>query len=653
LQIIDCFRTLIYSDIQKKGLPDTDSINYLSLLIINIFLYIGVALMKKLFIFSLFILLSASCTLLSFSGNGSGTEEDPFQITNVHQLQEMKDELDAHYILMNDIDASETREWNVGDHDGDPNTPDQAMGFEPVGKFEMENPTNGFAGSFDGQGHLISGIYINRPLEIGVGLFGYIHSSCYIKNLSIENIYIQGYRTVGGLVGIIATTTENSSINISGCNITGELYGDINIGALCGYSATDAEGSTIKISETHSDIKITGYNSDIGGIIGSNIAKNGNVSIQNCTASCDITGDNYIGGICGTNNSQSGEITIQSCSSRGKISGSSFVGGLCGFNFCQNNKITIHDCFSNFEITGTVNVGGFCGFNQAQSNTILITKCFSQSNIVGLSNVGGFVGQNYSIFQNTTSKAEITECFSTGSVNANNASVGGFCGTNNSEVSAVINNCFTTVTITSKWAMGAGGFCGLNNGDHSTQISNCYSAGEIISDRHPGGFVGFSNTGNPDHIVNSYWDTELSNIDESEGGEGKTTAEMMMQSTFENWDFDNVWCMVEGKTYPQLQYFVDCDTLVSVPTIESNEGLEIYPNPATSQITLSLGEEFVSAPEIDIIDYLGNVIRCTTSSRCRTSDKNITINTSSLSPGVYLLRIRSGEILEVRKFVVL
>jgi hypothetical protein len=86
---------------------------------------------------------------------------------------------------------------------------------------------------------------------------------------------------------------------------------------------------------------------------------------------------------------------------------------------------------------------------------------------------------------------------------------------------------------------------------------------------------------------------------------------------------------------------------------KNQENLLSFPNPATSHITLSLGEEFISEPEIDIIDYLGNVIRWTPSGRWSPSDKSITINTSSLSPGVYFLRIRSGEKVEVRKFVVL
>jgi hypothetical protein len=96
---------------------------------------------------------------------------------------------------------------------------------------------------------------------------------------------------------------------------------------------------------------------------------------------------------------------------------------------------------------------------------------------------------------------------------------------------------------------------------------------------------------------------------------------------------------------------------IEYETISVNEdninSFDIHPNPATYQITLSLGEEFISSPEIDIIDYLGNVKRCPTSGRCRTSDKTITINTSSLSPGVYFLRVRSGEKVDVRKFVVI
>ena len=50
----------------------------------------------------------------AFSGNGSGTEIDPYQITNVNELQEIQDNLIAHYILTNDIDASATSDPSSG-----------------------------------------------------------------------------------------------------------------------------------------------------------------------------------------------------------------------------------------------------------------------------------------------------------------------------------------------------------------------------------------------------------------------------------------------------------------------------------------------------------------------------------------------------------
>jgi hypothetical protein len=95
-------------------------------------------------------------------------------------------------------------------------------------------------------------------------------------------------------------------------------------------------------------------------------------------------------------------------------------------------------------------------------------------------------------------------------------------------------------------------------------------------------FCGLQSGDGKKEINNSYWDTQTSGITESDGGEGKTTAEMMMQSTFVDWDFDNVWCMGEHETYPQLQYFVDCDTVVSVPDTELNSEIILYQIPLTT-----------------------------------------------------------------------
>ena len=93
----------------------------------------------------------------AFSGSGAGMQADPYQITNATQLQEMADDLGAHYVLAGDIDCSVTVTWNGG------------SGFEPVG-----DSSTRFTGSFNGQDHTITGLYINRPTKYHVGLFGYV-----------------------------------------------------------------------------------------------------------------------------------------------------------------------------------------------------------------------------------------------------------------------------------------------------------------------------------------------------------------------------------------------------------------------------------------------------------------------------------------------
>ena len=80
------------------------------------------------------------------------------------------------------------------------------------------------------------------------------------------------------------------------------------------------------------------------------------------------------------------------------------------------------------------------------------------------------------------------------------------------------------------------------------RIYRCFSAGSVQGNSDTGGLVGRSwDSG----LVDGFWDVETSGqATSSRGGTGKTTAEMMQQSTFTNWDFTNTWDIVEGETYP-------------------------------------------------------------------------------------------------------
>lgn len=145
----------------------------------------------------------------AFSGGGSGTQTDPYVITDVYQLQEMNKDLSAWYVLGNDIDASVTLNWN------------ERKGFIPVG----DNSVN-FRGHLDGQGHTITGLYINRPDTDYVGLFGYRTGGSQVISVGLENIAITGRDMVGGLAG------HSWSCQTKRCYTKGTVTGHNYVGGL-------------------------------------------------------------------------------------------------------------------------------------------------------------------------------------------------------------------------------------------------------------------------------------------------------------------------------------------------------------------------------------------------------------------------------------
>jgi len=96
-------------------------------------------------------------------------------VHNCEELQNIKNLSGTCYVcLARDIDCSCTAGWNEG------------AGFVPIG-----NSSNPFTGTFDGRGHKITGLYINRPSTDYVGLFGTIASGSEIKDVGLEDVDIK------------------------------------------------------------------------------------------------------------------------------------------------------------------------------------------------------------------------------------------------------------------------------------------------------------------------------------------------------------------------------------------------------------------------------------------------------------------------------
>jgi len=143
---------------------------------------------------SVLLLLVTLGVVSAFSGSGSGTAGDPFQITSCSQLLEMNDSLSDSYTLVTNIDCN-VAPFNTG------------AGFDPVG-----DPAAPFTGSLNGSGFNISNLHINRPSESHVGLFGNAGSGI-IEQVGLLNVNITGGLNTGSLVGLKTSGTINNSFS--------------------------------------------------------------------------------------------------------------------------------------------------------------------------------------------------------------------------------------------------------------------------------------------------------------------------------------------------------------------------------------------------------------------------------------------------------
>jgi filamentous hemagglutinin family protein len=240
-------------------------------------------------------------------------------ITNDHQLQLMAMDLSANYTLANDIKYTGDM-WS-------------SKGFDPIG-----DSSKYFTGNFDGQGHVIDGLYINRGSEDNVGLFGYARGA-NISNVGLTNLYAKGDESVGGLVGLsLGSTLVSNSYAI------GEVIGSHKVGGLIGY----ANNTTINTSYTNTTLS-SGYN--MGGLVG---YSDSGLNINNSYATGDITGTNQLGGLVGVSFTT---LNMTNSYATGKITSSGTRGGLVGYSGASSN--TISNSYYDKDTTGqTLGVGG-------------------------------------------------------------------------------------------------------------------------------------------------------------------------------------------------------------------------------------------------------------------------------------------------------
>jgi hypothetical protein len=234
------------------------------------------------------------------------------EIRNWYDLYAIGRHLDRSYVLMNDLDST-----TAGYEELAGPTANGGKGWEPIGT-AVSFPSDGdeqivgaypFVGTFDGQGHAIRGLFINRPDENYVGLFRQVGEEGVVENIQVVNATVIGEGTVGGLVG-------SNSGTMNKCFFSGNLIGSQLVGGLVGATANWAS-----VSNSYSNASVTG-DAYVGGLVGANLAG----TISSCHATGSVVGENRIGGLVGLN--LGANVTGSHFS--GNVTGDQYVGGLAG-----------------------------------------------------------------------------------------------------------------------------------------------------------------------------------------------------------------------------------------------------------------------------------------------------------------------------------
>ena len=294
-------------------------------------------------------------TMASGFAGGDGTEGNPYQIATPEQWAYFANRnntntgasriIGEYYVLTADIvfNTGDASTWETSA----PANDTEACMVGPV--WDYNKGANCFAGYFDGQGHIISGFYVNRTGDNGkegAGIFCSTggDNTSVIKNLVVTNSYL----AADGSIGTITGQTSGTGSSFDSILVTESVYirayanhaGGI-VGNIGGNNFPNASSKSATISNCACGATITSNNENVAAILGS--GNGSNTTVSNCLNFGTITGYNYVAGIVGRNGyaanvNNCASITTTTATKSGgynyRIASSSASGSKIKVNYC-------------------------------------------------------------------------------------------------------------------------------------------------------------------------------------------------------------------------------------------------------------------------------------------------------------------------------
>ena len=260
--------------------------------------------------------------------------------------------------LGDDITYSHTTAWN--------DASSTENNYTAIG-----NGNNDFRGTFDGDGHTISGIRIykggNTESDDYQGLFGGI-SNATIKNLILTDTRITGRHNVGGIAGYAYATIDNCRVTssvaihsvVDDADLHGGIVGTANGGSISGCSSA----ATVTIANGLTDCGL------YGGIVG-----HCNSLLQNClVVGGTVSGNSYVGAIAGYFDNSAGHIITNNYYTTdgiGGVNGSDCNGARRARTITLGDNVGIAGDQTAYDVSGLTAIGATAlSYNNGTTTTI-------------------------------------------------------------------------------------------------------------------------------------------------------------------------------------------------------------------------------------------------------------------------------------------
>lgn len=475
----------------------------------------------------------------TYNAIGAGTLSSPFVICHPAQFASIGQTpaaWDSHYQLAADLDMTA--------YDGS----SAPLTLSPIGSFDYVTPAkDAFTGRFNGNGHTITNVVMTNTADSSVALFGATEDA-EIYDLRITAADITGEQYVGVLVG------SNKNTPITNVEVSGTITSTgLRAGGLIAMNEAVGASKDSSIVSAISNVDISG-NDSVGGLIGAILTSDsGTANVTNSSSTGNITQStpgNSIGGFVGyILSTTASTVFITNCHSTGNVTlpaSGSFSGGFVGTWGAQDTNTNVGISRSSTTGTHTIpgtffvpgRVGGFIGLANCQDGA---TCAISRSRFTGSLTVpagtdptygaGGFIGVVN--VTGTGSTATIANSFVNSNVILQGTS-SDHIGVLFADVSIATGNTFT--------------------------VSNTYASGSITGTGLGTsiGAVFGSSSGAVEPIFSSvYYNSTLQAIatgtGTATGYAGQTTAQLRAETTYSGWNFNTIWQIVEGVSYPTLK----------------------------------------------------------------------------------------------------